>query len=73
MLPTVFSHTALAVAALFVAAGIAATFTPSGLIFAVVMSVVQALWIAAAGVALAVTGRTDAIAGVDATAAQSRI
>lgn len=64
VLPTVFSHAALAVAALFVAAGIAAVFTTSGLIFAIVMSVVQALWIGAAGLALALTGRAYAIAGV---------
>lgn len=53
VLPRIFGHSALVVAALFVLAGIAAIFGTPGLVFAVVMSVVQALWILTAAIALA--------------------
>lgn len=53
-----FARSALVVAALFVLAGIAAVFGTPGLIFAIVMSVVEALWIATTAVALALASRT---------------
>lgn len=53
VLPPVFARTALVVAGLFVLAGVAAVFGTPGLIFAIVMSGVQAIWIAAAGISLA--------------------
>jgi hypothetical protein len=52
-----FARSALAVAALFVVAGIAAIFGTPGLIFAIVMSVVQAVWILTAAVALSLSSR----------------
>jgi hypothetical protein len=53
-----FAQTALAIAALFVVAGVLAIFSTSGLILAIVMSVVEAVWILAAGIAFALrTGR----------------
>lgn len=59
-----FARSALIVAALFVVAGIAAIFGTPGLIFAIVMSVVQALWILTAGVALTLSARRVHSAGV---------
>lgn len=53
ILPRAFARTALLVAGLFLLAGIAAVFGTAGLILAIVMSVVEAIWIAAAGIALA--------------------
>lgn len=55
VLPRFFGRSALAVAGLFLLAGIAAVFGSPGLLFATVMSVLQAVWIVAAAVALAVT------------------
>jgi hypothetical protein len=52
-----YACSAKMVAALFVVAGIAAVFGTPGLIFAIVMSVVQAIWILAAAVALTVSTR----------------
>ena len=53
VLPAGFARSARVVAALFVIAGVAAIFGTPGLVFAIVMSVVQAIWILAAAVALA--------------------
>ncbi|MGI5133868.1 hypothetical protein [Streptomyces sp. CA-106110] len=47
-----YADSAKVVAALFVVAGIAAVFGTPGLIFAIVMSVVQAIWILTAAIAL---------------------
>jgi hypothetical protein len=55
VLPRVFARTALLVAGLFLVAGLAAVFATAGLILAIVMSVVEAVWIAAAAIALART------------------
>ena len=52
-----YARSAKVVAALFVVAGIAAVFGTPGLIFAIVMSVVQAAWILAAAVALSISAR----------------
>ncbi len=52
-----FGRSALVVAALFVAAGVAAIFGTVGLIFAIVMSVVQAVWILTAAIALGLSWR----------------
>jgi hypothetical protein len=52
-----FAWTALAVAALFELAGIAAIFSTAGLNFAIVMSIAQELWIIAAAVGLGVAAR----------------
>ena len=46
-------------AALFLIAGLAAVFATAGLILAIVMSVVEAVWIAAAAIALARTTARD--------------
>ncbi len=51
-----FARSARMVAVLFVIAGIAAIFATVGLIFAIIMSVVQAIWILTAGIALARSG-----------------
>jgi hypothetical protein len=61
VLPRLFGTSALVVAGLFELAGIAAIFGSPGLIFAIVMSVVEAIWILSAGIALAVAswGRAD--------------
>ena len=59
ILPRAFTRTALLVAGLFLLAGIAAVFGTAGLILAIVMSVVEAIWIAAAGIALARTTRVS--------------
>ena len=53
VLPPGFARSARVVAGLFLAAGVAAIFGPPGLIFAIVMSVVQAIWILAAAATLA--------------------
>jgi len=50
-----FGRSALLVAALFVLSGIAAVFGTPGLIFAIVMSILEAIWIATTAVALAVS------------------
>jgi hypothetical protein len=53
ILPRVFARSALAIAALFVIAGLAAVFGTAGVIFATVMSVAEAIWIPAAAIAFA--------------------
>jgi hypothetical protein len=53
VLPRFFGRSALALAGLFVLAGAAAVFGTPGLILAIVLSVLQALWTAAAAVGLA--------------------
>jgi hypothetical protein len=59
ILPRVFARTAVLIAGLFLISGLAAVFGPAGLILAIVMSVVEAVWIAAAAIALAwTTART---------------
>ena len=55
VLPPLFSLSALVVAGLFEVAGIAAIFGTTGLIFAIVMSVVEAIWILSAGIAMGIT------------------
>jgi hypothetical protein len=55
VLPRVFARTAVLICGLFLIAGLAAVFTTAGLILAIVMSVVEAVWIAAAAIALART------------------
>lgn len=65
-LPRVFSRSAVVISGLFLIAGIAAMFGTAGLIFAEVMSVMEAIWIPAAAIALARTaraGRIPAMAG----------
>jgi hypothetical protein len=63
ILPRVFARTALLVSGLFLIAGLAAVFATAGLILAIVMSVAEAVWIAAAAIALArTTGRTGPLA-----------
>ena len=52
-----YARAARLIAALFVLAGLAAVFSTVGLIFAIVMSVVQAVWICAAAIALTRTRR----------------
>jgi hypothetical protein len=61
LLPRVFGRSALLLAALFVLAGITAVFGTAGLVFAIVLSLLQALWIAAAAVALARSARGIAV------------
>lgn len=56
-LNTGYARSARIVAAAFVVAGIAAVFSTVGLILAIVMSVVQAIWILAAAIALALSTR----------------
>jgi hypothetical protein len=51
LLPRFFVRTALLVSALFLIAGLAAVFGTPGLILAIVMSVAEAIWIAAAAIA----------------------
>jgi hypothetical protein len=53
ILPRVFARTALLISVLFLIAGLAAVFATAGLIFAIVMSVAEAVWIAAAAIAFA--------------------
>ena len=57
VLPPIFARTALIVAGLFVLSGVAAIFGTPGLIFAIAMSAVQAIWIAAAATSLALSRR----------------
>lgn len=52
LLPRQLAWAALVLAGLFELAGIAAVFATAGLVFAIVMSVVQELWIVAAAIAL---------------------
>jgi hypothetical protein len=56
ILPRVFARTAVLISGLFLIAGLAAVFGTAGLIFATVMSVVEAVWIPAAAIAFARTG-----------------
>ena len=59
ILPRVFARTAVLISGLFLIAGLTAVFATAGLILAIVMSVVEAVWIAAAAIALArTTART---------------
>ncbi len=58
ILPRVFARTAVLIAGLFLIAGLAAVFGTAGLSFATVMSVTEAVWILAAAIALARTGRS---------------
>jgi len=55
ILPPVFARTAVVISGLFLIAGLAAVFATAGLILAIVMSGVEAVWIAAAAIALART------------------
>ena len=55
VLPRVFARTAVLICGLFLIAGLAAVFATAGLILAIAMSVVEAVWIAAAAIALART------------------
>ncbi len=56
ILPRVFARAAVLIAGLFLIAGLAAVFGTAGLILATVMSVAEALWIAAAAIAFARAG-----------------
>jgi hypothetical protein len=58
ILPRVFARTAVLIAGLFLIAGLAAVFGTAGLIFATAMSVTEAVWILAAAIAFARTGRS---------------
>jgi hypothetical protein len=58
ILPRVFARSAVLIAGLFLIAGLAAVFGTAGLIFATVMSAAEALWIPAAAIAFAWTGRS---------------
>jgi hypothetical protein len=53
ILPRVFARTALLISGLFLLAGLAAVFGTAGLIFATVMSVLEAIWIPAAAIVFA--------------------
>jgi hypothetical protein len=55
VLPRVYARTALLIAGLFLISGLAAVFATAGLILAIVMSVLEAVWIAAAAIAFART------------------
>ncbi len=55
VLPPVFARAAVLISALFLVSGLAAVFGAAGLVFATVMSVVEAIWIPAAAIAFAVT------------------
>jgi len=65
VLPRFFATSAFALAGLFVLSGIAAIFGSPGLIFAIALSIVEAMWIASAGVALLVSrpNNTDGDSG----------
>ena len=52
ILPRVFARTALLISGLFLLAGLAAVFGTAGLIFATVMSVLEAIWIPVAAIVL---------------------
>lgn len=58
VLPRLFPRSAVLISGLFLIAGLAAVFATVGLILAIVMSVVEAVWIAAAAIAFA---RTTAV------------
>lgn len=60
VLPPGYARPAKIVASLFAAAGVAAVFGAPGLIFAIVMSVVQAIWILAAALTLHLSSRRAA-------------
>lgn len=53
ILPRVFARSAVVISGLFLLSGLAAVFGTPGLIFAIVMSVVEAIWIPAAAIAFA--------------------
>ncbi|MGN6795531.1 MAG: hypothetical protein ACTHJW_24325 [Streptosporangiaceae bacterium] len=55
VLPPVFARAAVLISSLFLVSGLAAVFGAAGLVFATVMSVVEAIWIPAAAIAFAVT------------------
>jgi hypothetical protein len=55
ILPRAFARSAVLISGLFLIAGLAAVFGTAGLTFATVMSVVEAIWIPAAAIALAMT------------------
>ncbi len=55
ILPRAFARTAVLISALFLISGFAAVFGTAGLIFATVMSVVEAIWIPAAAITYART------------------
>lgn len=57
LLPAVLVNAALVIAGLFVVSGIAAIFGTAGLILAIVMSIIEAVWILAAGLTLAARAR----------------
>ena len=57
LLPAPMVTAALVIAFLFVLAGVAAIFGTAGLILAIVMSIVEAVWILSAGVAVAARAR----------------
>lgn len=57
LLPAGLVTAALVIAALFVLAGVAAIFGTAGLILAIALSIVEAVWILSAGVALAMRTR----------------
>jgi len=60
ILPRIFARSALLIAGLFLVAGFVSAFGTAGLILAIVMSVAQAVWIAAAAIAFArSTARTQ--------------
>ncbi len=52
VIPREFGRAALVVAVLFVVAGIAACLGQPGLVLAIIMSIVEAVWILAAAIAL---------------------
>ncbi|MDF3300190.1 hypothetical protein [Streptomyces tropicalis] len=52
-----YADSAKVIAALFVVAGVAAVFGTPGLVFAIIMSVVQAIWILTAAAALGLSSR----------------
>lgn len=53
LIPRLFGTAALVIAALFVVSGLAAVFVAAGLVLAIVMSIVEAVWILAAALAFA--------------------
>ena len=53
VIPRAFGTAALVVAVLFVVAGVAGVFGLAGLVLAIIMSIVEAVWILAAAIALA--------------------
>jgi hypothetical protein len=55
VIPSAYFTTASGIAILFVLAGVVAVFSPSGLILAIIMSIVEAVWILAAAISFART------------------